>query len=143
VKREGRAPKAQGSRHWRRRGAWGVGRDCPPPTVRGVWVAGVATGGHVPTLPRPEWVVRFAQIQRVFWRSRSGGDSRLCMSLKVHRSLYLLLNTSRKCVCPLQIVYAYLASGGFVPDSNWGSAPRPCWRLPSPKRSVPSKPWLC
>jgi len=30
------------------------------------------TGEHVPTLPRSGWVVRFAQIQRVFWRSRVG-----------------------------------------------------------------------
>jgi len=57
------------------------------------------------------WVVRFAQICRVFWRSEGGG-SRLRMSLKVHR--ISSMNTSRKCVCPLQIVYAYLASGGFA-----------------------------
>ena len=46
-----------------------------------------------------------------FWRSReSGGGSRLYMNLKVHR--ISSKNTSRKCVCPLQIVHAYLASGG-------------------------------
>jgi len=74
----------------------------------------------VPTLPRPGWVVRFAQIQRDFWRSMGGG-SRLCMSLKVHR--ISSLNTSRKCVCPLQIVYAYLASGGFAPRPPPGICP--------------------
>jgi len=27
---------------------------------------GIAMGGHVPTLPRPEWVMRFAQIRSSF-----------------------------------------------------------------------------
>jgi len=70
---------------------------------------GVATGGHVPTLPWPGWIVRFAQIQRVFFGGVGVGGSRLHMSLRVH--CISSTNTSRKCVCPLQIVYAYLASG--------------------------------
>jgi len=72
-----------------------------------------------PTLPRPGRVVRFAQIRRVCWRS--GWGSRLRMSLKVHH--ISSLNRSRKCVCPLQIVYAYLASGGFAPDPPPGLCP--------------------
>jgi len=51
---------------------------------------GVATGGHVPTLPRPGWVVRFAQIRRVFLHESGWGGSRLSMNLKVHVYLYLL-----------------------------------------------------
>jgi len=80
----------------------------------------------VPTLPQPAWVMRFAQIQRVFWRSRGGG-SKLRISLKVGRRPIPSMNTSRKCVCPPQIVYAYLASGGFAPRPHWGSASGPHW----------------
>jgi len=82
-------------------------------------VSGVATVGH-------GWVVRFAQIQRVFWRSRGGG-SILRMSLKVHR--ISSMNTPLKCICPLQIVYAYLASEGFAPRPHQGSTHGPRWGL--------------
>ena len=50
-----------------------------------------------------------------------GWGSRLHMSLKVHR--ISSINTSRKCVCPLQIVYAYLAFGAFAPTSPQGLCP--------------------
>jgi len=99
--------------------------------------SGVATVGHGwarahRTSARVgRWVVRFAQIRRVFWRSR--GCSRLCMSLKVQHIGLSSMNTSRKCICLLQIVYAYLASGR-------GSAPGPCWGLPSPRPLVPTRP---
>jgi len=42
-----------------------------------------------------------------FLQEQGGGGSILCMSLKVHHISFM--NTSPKCVCPLQIVYAYLA----------------------------------
>ena len=45
------------------------------------------------------------------------------------------MNTSRKCVRPLQIVYAYLASGGFAPDLHIGALsldPAGDFRPPSP-----------
>ena len=88
-------------------------------------------------------VVRFAQIWRVFLEELGGG-SRLHMSLKVHR--ISSMNTSRKCVCSLQIVYAYLASGGIAPDPHWGSAPWPHCKtsvLQAPFAHPISKPWLC
>ena len=72
-----------------------------------------------------------------FWRSRVGG-SRLCMSLKVHH--ISSMNISQKCVCPLQIVYAYLAFGGKAPMPHWGSAPGPCWGTSIPKSPVPTLP---
>jgi len=100
------------------------------------------TGGHVPTLPRPGWVVRFAQIRRVFWRSRGGG-SRLRMRLKVHR--ISSMNTSRKCVCSLQIVYAYLASGGCAqaPTGALPLDPAGGTSVPQTRCAHPtSKPWL-
>jgi len=34
------------------------------------------------------------------------------------------MNTSRKCVCPLQIVHAYLTSGGFASRPPPGLCPR-------------------
>ena len=58
-------------------------------------ITGVATGGHVPTLPRPGWVVRFAQIRGVFWSSGGeGGGCRLHMNPKVHRIFIPTMNTS-------------------------------------------------
>ena len=62
------------------------------------------------------------KFEELFWKSRGGG-SRLCkvrMSLKVHR--ISSMNTSRKCICPLQIVYVYLASKGSAPESHWGTS---------------------
>jgi len=72
------------------------------------------------------------------------------MNLKVHHissqslqaikcvveSMFYMLG---KCVCPLQIVYAYLASGGFTPDPHGGSDPGPRWGT-SPRHSVPTLP---
>jgi len=65
-------------------------------------VAMVGADGHVPTLPWPGWVGReICTNSKFFWKSRVGRDS---MSLEVHR--IPSMNTSLKCVCPLQIVYA-------------------------------------
>ena len=61
-----------------------------------------------------------------FLRSRGGG-SRLRIRCTVRVSY---MNKSQKCVCPLQIVYAYLASGG--------SAPRPRWGTSVPRSTVPN-----
>ena len=90
--------------------------------------SGVATVGH-------GWVVRFAQIRRVFWRNRG----RVADSTWVWRYT-VYMNTSRRCVCLLQIVYAYLASGGFAPDPHRGSAPGPCWGTSVRKPPVPTLP---
>jgi len=77
-----------------------------------------------------------------FWRS-GGGGCRLRMCLKVRH--ISSMNTSRKCLCLLQIVYAYLASGGFAPKSPLGSAPRPRWGTSIPETPCAhptSEPWL-
>ena len=66
------------------------------------------------------------KFEEFFWRSRVGG-SRLRMSLKVHR--ISSMNTWRKCVCPLQIVYAYLASA-YTGNCSW--APLGDFRPPEP-----------
>jgi len=88
----------------------------------------------MPTLPWPGWVMRFAQIRRDFCRSRVGGSS-LRMSLKAHR--ISSMNTSWKCICPLQIVYAYLASGGFAPDPTGALPVDPAGGLPTPRLLCP------
>ena len=72
-----------------------------------------------------------------------GMGSKLRMSLKVHRIIFM--NTSRKCVCPLQIVYAYLASGGFAPRPLPGLCPCTLlgdFRPPNSCAHPTSKPWL-
>ena len=65
-----------------------------PPYLRTLAQPRVGTGGHVRTLPRPGWVVRFAQIRGVFWSSRGGGGCRLRMNPKVHRIFMPTMNTS-------------------------------------------------
>jgi len=64
------------------------------------------------------------------------GGCRLRMSLKVLR--ISSMNTSQKCVYPLQIVYAYLVLGALSPDPHRDSAPGPRWGLPSPRSPVPT-----
>ena len=110
--------------------------------------SGLATVGHGWARAHPT----SARVGReIYTNSKSfsedydgGGGSRLCMSLKVHH--ISSMNTSRKCVCPLQIVHAYLASGGFAPDPHRhrGSAPGPRWgtSIPQTLCALPtSKPW--
>jgi len=75
-------------------------------------------GGHVPSLPWPGWVVRFAQIQRVFWRGRVGAaDSTWAWRYTV----YLLWNWTHHANafvhCPLS-----------TPDPIGALPPGPCWR---------------
>jgi len=45
----------------------------PVPSALAYPQVGTSTGGHVPTLPWPGWVVRFAQISKSFWRSKCRG----------------------------------------------------------------------
>jgi len=82
----------------------------------------VATGGHVPTLPRPCWVIRFTQIRRVF-REGVRGDRGL--------------TRQQTCVIKQQIVCTY----GF-----WERSPQiptrappldPAGRLLSPTLTMP------
>jgi len=87
-------------------------------------------------------VVRFAQFRSVFGGVGWGG-SRLHMSLKVHR--ISSMNSSRKCICPQQIVYAYFASGGFGPRPPSGLCPLTTlgdFHPQTPFAHPTSKPWL-
>ena len=101
----------EASSHWRCHGGARVG-TCPPYLNQ---------GGSLD----------LHKCEEFFWRSRGGG-SRLRMSLKVHR--ISSMNTSRKCVCPLQIVYAYLAKS---PDHRWSSAPGLRWDFRPPHLMCP------
>jgi len=86
-----------------------------------------------PPLPWPGLVVRFAQIQRVFG-AVGVGSSRLRMSLKVHHIGLSSMNTSRKRVCLLQVVYAYLAKPQIPTGAlSW----TPTGGLPSPDPLCP------
>jgi len=82
--------------------------------------SGIAMVGHRwarahPTSKGRSWDL---QNSKSFFGGVGMGDNRLHMSLKVYH--ISSMNTSRKCVCPLQIVYAYLASGGKAPRPPLG-----------------------
>ena len=83
-------------------------------------------------------ITRSVQIRRGFWRSRVGG-SRLHMILKVGLHRISSMNTSRKCVCPLQILYMHIWLLGLCPQTPTGALD-PSGRLPSPRLSVPTLP---
>ena len=111
-----------------------IGHPVPPPS-------GVAMVAHGWACAHPTSARVGREIctnLKTFWRSRGGRGSRLRMSLKVH--CISSMNTLRKCVCPLQIVYAYLASGGFASDPHRDSVPVPCWGTSVPQTQVPSLP---
>jgi len=99
-------------------------------------------GAHAyPTLARVGREIR--TNSKFFLRSRGGG-SRLRMSLKVYRTSSM--NTSRKCVClcPLQILYAYLASAPRPPPGLylWTPLEDFCGCAPDLLCQHTSKSWL-
>ena len=100
-------------------------------------------GGHVPALPQPAWVMRFAQIQRVFWRSRGGGsrlaDSawRFTVGPRAVGPISSKLWTHHENAFVHCRLYMHIwLLGASPPDSHWGSAPEPRWVLLSPKLYV-------
>ena len=100
---------------------WGGMAGLPPPPGSaigwGIGRSGAATGGHTcPPKPRQRWVLGFAEIQRVFLGWSGVWGYQVC---------YLIL--LGKCVCQLQIVYVFLVSAGFAPDSRRRSASEPRW----------------
>ena len=97
--------------------------------------SGVATCGYVPTLPRPGWVVRLAQIQRVFWRSRVGvADSAWAWRYTLYEHITKMRLSTADCIC---------LSGfwGRSPQTVTGALPlNPARGLPSPRPLVPTLP---
>ena len=88
----------------------------------------IATGGHIPTLPRRQWVVglgtmKFAEIWRDFGGGRGGKGYRPKFKFMVSLSTVLFHQCSillGKCVFQLLSVYLNLDSGDFDPDLHWG-----------------------
>jgi len=98
------------------------------PVYRVISDSGVATGGHGWACAHPTSARVGREIctnSEFFWRSRGGG-SRLCTNLG-------------KCVCPLQIVYAYdiWLLGALPPDPHRSSAPGPHWGTSVPRSLCP------
>ena len=116
----------------------------PLPVSSLCFFSGVSTVGHGLARDHPTSARVGREIctnSKSFLDEWSGGSS-LRMSLKVHR--ISSMNRSRKCVCPLQIVYAYLAFGGFTLRPAIGTLPlNPSGRLPSlspPVSTLPPNP---
>jgi len=97
---------------------------------------GIATGGHVPTLPRPRWVVRFAQIGRVLL-DEWGGGSRLH---EPESTPYILEHITKMRLSTADCIYI----SGFwwrSPHTSTGALLLgPAGGLPSPKLPVPTLP---
>ena len=124
---------------WMALGKSKQGHDIAKTVIMLLAISGIATVEHRWARAHPTSTRVGREIctnTKIFFGGVGWGGSRLCMSLNVHR--ISSMNTTRKCVCPLQIVYAYLAcAGGFAPDPHRGSAPGPRWVLPSPRPLCP------
>jgi len=94
----------------------------------------VGTGGHVPTYTSAGVGREICTNSKSFWRNRGEGVADSAWAW-------------RYTVCPLQIVYAYLASGGFATRPPPGFYPWTPLGLPFPRppescAHPTSKPWL-
>jgi len=131
---------------WMALGKSKQGHDIAKTVIMLLAISGIATVEHRWARAHPTSTRVGREIctnTKIFFGGVGWGGSRLCMSLNVHR--ISSMNTTRKCVCPLQIVYAYLASGSFAPRPPPGLCP---WTTlgdfcpPNPCAHLTSKPWL-
>jgi len=102
-------------------------------------ISGLANVGHVPTLPRPGWVVLFAQIRRVFWSSRGGGN-------RLHEpegtSYIFYKHITKMRLSTADCIYGFW---GLCPQTPTGALPLDTagdFRPQAPCAYPTSKPWL-